>query len=231
MKKMFIIILILLMILIGMYIYRQSQTNIQTVTVEEINKIELYLQKIYMWKEITEQALPEFDNINNANEIWLWEVVKKNLEDYELSYNQIQDKAKELFGPDFNKEFPKDGTEYLTYDSETDKYYAIGMGLDTEDDLYVLNTIEKIEGGYRVQIIEYLEDYSNSYNVEETENAEYDIPVKNINEETILTVKNTENETNIKEMVKENMDKFSQKEIILRTDSNGEIYVKSVKQI
>ena len=33
---------------------------------ERANKdIEDYISKIYMWKEITEEALPKFDNINN----------------------------------------------------------------------------------------------------------------------------------------------------------------------
>ena len=30
-----------------------------------------------MWKEITKEALPTFENINNANELWVWEVIKK----------------------------------------------------------------------------------------------------------------------------------------------------------
>ena len=79
MKKLIIIILILLIIFIGMYVYRESiiATNRSTdVTVDEINKIETYLQKIYMWKEITKEALPAFDDINNAPDVWIWEVVE-----------------------------------------------------------------------------------------------------------------------------------------------------------
>ena len=64
MKKLIVIIIILLMIFVGMYIYKQSRitTNQTTeVSVDEISKIETYLQKIYMWREITEDALPVFD--------------------------------------------------------------------------------------------------------------------------------------------------------------------------
>ena len=40
----------------------------------------LYISKIYMWKEITGDALPKFDNINDAPDVWTWEVVKKDLD-------------------------------------------------------------------------------------------------------------------------------------------------------
>lgn len=229
MKKLIIIILILLIIFIGMYVYRESRiaTNRSTdVTVDEINKIETYLQKIYMWKEITKEALPTFDNINNAPDVWIWEVVKKNLEEYEVSYEQLQDKAKEIFGENFKKEFPKEGYEYMEYNEETGKYYAVGTGLDNQEDVFLLNQIEKTENGYKVQIIEYLEDYSEAY---DTEKTEYNIVIKNLNDETIGTVKSTEDETNIQQLVKDNIDKFSKKEVELRTDAEGNIYVISVK--
>ena len=83
MKKLIVIIVILLMVFIGMYIYKQNEMAVSKnneITVEEINQIETYLQKIYMWREITGEALPVFNNINEAPDIWLWEAVKKNLE-------------------------------------------------------------------------------------------------------------------------------------------------------
>ena len=225
MKKLVVIIIILLIVFIGMYIYRQNQieTNRNNeITVDEINKIETYLQKIYMWKEITGEALPTFDNINNAPDVWLWEVVKKNLEEYELSYEQLQDKAKEIFGNDLQKEFPKEGYEYMEYNEETDTYYAIGSGLDNQEDVFLLDTIQRKENGYTVQIVEYLEDYSEGI---ETTNTEYNIQIKNLNDEIIGTVKNTEDETNIQQIVKDNIDRFSKKEVTLKTDESGNIYV------
>ena len=231
MKKLVVIIIILLIIFIGMYIYRQNQITINRnneITVDEINKIETYLQKIYMWKEITGEALPTFDNINNAPDVWLWEVVKKNLEEYELSYEQLQDKAKEIFGNDLQKEFPKEGYEYMEYNEETDTYYAIGSGLDNQEDVFLLDTIQRKENGYTVQIVEYLEDYSEGF---ETNDTEYNISIENLNDEIIGTVKNTEDETNIQQLVKDNIDKFTKKEVNLRTDQEGNIYVTSVQNV
>lgn len=231
MKKLIVIIIILLSIFVGMYIQRQNKiiTNHSSeVSVDEINRIETYLQKIYMWREITEDALPAFDNINNAPNIWLWEVVKKNLEEYELSYEQLQDKTKEIFGEDLQKEFPREGYEYMEYNEKTDTYYAIGIGLDNQEDVFLLDKIQKQDNGYVVQIVEYLEDYSAGY---ETMNAEYNIQIKNLNDETIEEVKSTESETNIQQFVKDNINRFTKKQVKLIKDENENLYVTSVQNI
>ena len=69
MKKMLVIIVILAMILVSMIIYKNIAINKnKSVNVQEVEQIEEYISKIYMWKEITKEALPTFENINNANE-------------------------------------------------------------------------------------------------------------------------------------------------------------------
>lgn len=227
MKKLLAIIGVLLIIFIGMYVYKLNINN-KKVSVSEVTDIEDYISKIYMWKEITNEALPKFDNINNAPDLWVWEVVKKNLEDYELSYDQIEKKGKDIFGENFSKEFPKEGSEYIIYDKNSGKYLATGIGLDSEDDSFLLNKIDKTKEGYKVEIVEYLEDYSEAINVED-ENQEYNVYIKNLNEETIATIKSTESETKAIEVVKENVEKFTKKSINLIKNSEGKIYVKSVE--
>ena len=137
MKKLLAIICILLVIFIGMFIYKNN-INHNNITVSEVQQIEDYISKIYMWQEITEEALPKFDNINNAPDLWIWEVVKKNLENYELSYDEIQEKAIQIFGDDFKKQFPKEGSEYIYYNEDLDKYITTGIGLDTQDDMFYI---------------------------------------------------------------------------------------------
>ena len=227
MKKLIVIILILLVIFIGMYVNRKIEIDNKTVSVAEVEEIETYMQKIYMWREITEQALPTFDNINNANDIWIWEVVKKNLEEYELTYEKIQEKAKDIFGENFTKAFPKEGTEYLVYDEQKNVYNAIGMGLDQEDDCFLLNKIEKDKEQYKVEIIEYLVDYS-EFGIETENTEEKNIKIKNLKEETIATIKSTEDESKIIDLVKENADKFTKKEIVLNKNNENKIYISSV---
>lgn len=228
MKKLVAIICVLLVIFIGMYI-NKTKSSQKIVTASEVEKVEEYISKIYMWKEVTEEALPEFNNINEAPDLWTWEVVKKNLEDYELTYEEIQQKATELFGKQFTKQFPKEGTEYIQYDEQTDKYITSGIGLDSLDDSFLIKNINKNKNEYDVEIVEYLEDYSNSAGVED-EDEVYDIYIKNLNQDTITTIKSNEGETKSIETVKENIDKFTTKTIKLIKDSDGNIYVKQVEQ-
>ena len=227
MKKLVAIICILLVIFVGMYVNR-SKSNQNLITATEVEKVEEYISKIYMWKEITGDALPKFDNINDAPDIWTWEVVKKDLENYELTKDEIQNKATELFGNQFKKQFPQEGTEYMQYDEKLGKYISTGIELDTLDDCFYIKNIRKTKDGYEVEIAEYLEDYVNSLGIED-ENEIYEIYIKNLNEETIANVKNTEGETKIIEVVKENLDKFTTKTVNLKKNSNGNIYVESVK--
>ena len=229
MRKMIVAIVILLIIFVGMIIYRNMaiSTNNQ-ISVQEIEQIQTYITKIYMWREVTNEALPTFENINEASDMWTWEVVKKNLEDYELSYEQIQEKAKELFGPDFTKEFPREGTENFIYDEETDKYYATGMGLDQEEDCFLLNQINKTDTGYEVEIVEYLEDYSQE-NIENTENTSmqnFQIIIRNLNDEEIGKVEENQ-ESSSQDIVKNNLDKFTKKIVTLKKEGDN-IYVQKV---
>ena len=227
MKKLVAIICILLVIFVGMYVNR-SKSNQNLITATEVEKVEEYISKIYMWKEITGDALPKFDNINDAPDVWTWEVVKKDLENYELTKDEIQNKATELFGNQFKKQFPQEGTEYMQYDEKLGKYISTGIELDTLDDCFYIKNIRKTKDGYEVEIAEYLEDYVNSLGIED-EKEIYEIYIKNLNEETIANVKNTEGETKIIEVVKENLDKFTTKTVNLKKNSNGNIYVESVK--
>ncbi len=217
MKKLFVIIGILIAIFLGMVIYKNI-TNDKNITVEEIENIEKYISKIYTWKEVTNQSLPAFDNINNADDMWVWEAVKKNSEEYEMSYEQIQKKAEELFGQDFKKQFPKEGTSEFVYNQDINMYIATEVDLDLKEDTFLLNTIEKKNNQYIIEVVEYLEDYS----------VEGNIIIKNIDEEEIDKVSNDKTEAEIKEIVKNNLDKFTKKRVYL---SQKDIIVQKIEQI
>ena len=219
MKKLIAIICILLTIFLGLLFYRKQEQQKQNITAQEVEKIQDYMSKIYMWKEITQQALPKFENINDAPEKWIWEVLKKNIDNYDtITYEQIQEKAKELFGDNFTEEFPKEGNDSIEYDEQTDKYYNLDIELDNKEDSFLLDKIERTKEGYIARIIEYEEDYSN----------ENSIIITNTNEEEIGRVSNNDNETKIQEIVKQNMDRFTKKEINLEKQEER-LIVKSVK--
>ena len=221
MKKMFIIIIVLAMILIGMIIYKNTAVGTKNnVNVQEIEKIENYISKIYMWKEITNEALPTFEDVNHSDDLWVWEVVKKNLENYEVSDEEIKTIATEIFGKEFNKQFPKEGNKSFIYDETSQKYLATETVLDEKEDTFLLNNIEKIKEGYNIEIIEYLEDYA----------EENKITIRNLQEEEIGQVGINDSETKIQEIVKNNRNRFSKKKIYLKKE-NDNLKIQKVEKI
>lgn len=221
MKKMLVIIVILAMILVSMIIYKNIAINKnKSVNVHEVEQIEEYISKIYMWKEITKEALPTFENINNANELWVWEVIKKNLETYETTYEEIQQKGKELFGEKFERKIPKEGNDSFYYDKESNKYLATEIVLDEEEDSFLLKDIEKEGEKYKVKIIEYIEDYS----------EENKVIIRNQQEEEIGRVSTSDSETKIKEIVKNNKERFSQKNIEIKKEKDNLVIEKVNKE-
>ena len=222
MRKMLAIIIVLLIIFISMLIYRNSEKESE-VKIDEVNKIENYIEKIYGWKEVTNVALPEFSDINNADEKWLWGTVRENIDDYEIEYEKIENIAKELFGKKFVKEYPKEGTEFIMFDEQTKKYNVKEINLDAIKDSFLLNKIEKNKIGYEVEILEYLVDYTNSDNGK--------IIIKNLKEEIIYELTQEEaTEGNIKKVVKENTNKFEKKRILLEKE-NEMIFIIKVEAI
>lgn len=221
MKKMIIIIIILAIILISMIIYKNVATGtINQVNVQEIQKIEESISIIYLWKEVAQESLPIFEDINNANELWIWEVIKKNLEQYEVSYEEIQSKSKEIFGEEFNKKFPIDGNSSFEYDEEINKYYSTETRLDQMEDVFILNQIEKTKEGYNVEIIEYLQDYSN----------EDKVIVRNLEQEELGQVSINDSETKMQEIVKNNIGRFSKKRVYFKVQKNN-LIVQKVEKI
>lgn len=214
MRKMLAIIVILAIIFISMVIYKNiriSNNENNNVSIEEIGKIEEKIKSIYMWKEVTGEALPEFQDINNADEKWIWEVVKNNLQNYEVTYEEIEEESKLIFGEKFNKQFQKEGNESFIYNSETNKYTATEVELDQEEDSFLLENIVKTESGYEVDILEYLEDYS----------QENSVVIKNTNEEEIGRVGIDDSETKVQEIVKNNKDRFIKKKIYIKNENNN----------
>ena len=213
MRKMLIIIGILSIIFFGMIAYRKLEVkNSTTVNAGEVTQIQSYIEKIYLWKEVTKEALTTFSDINQANDKWIWEVVKNNLDDYEISLEEANEKVKELFGKECNKQMPKEGNSSFIYNEESGKYEATGVELDNKQDTFLINNITKTKDGYQVEIIEYLINHMNENN----------ITIENTNEESLGTVGNSANDTKIQDIVKQNKGRFTKKRITLKKESESE---------
>ena len=63
MKKMIAIIIVLLIIFISMAIYKYVIVVNNQIKIEDVNKIEEYISKIYCWKEVTDEALDSENSI------------------------------------------------------------------------------------------------------------------------------------------------------------------------
>ena len=102
------------------------------------------------------------------------------------------------------------------------------MGLDQEEDCFLLNQINKTDTGYEVEIVEYLEDYSQE-NIENTENTSmenFQIIIRNLNDEEIGKVEENQ-ESSSQDIVKNNLDKFTKKIVKLKKEGDN-IYVQKV---
>ena len=236
MKQLVATICILLVIFVGMLIYKKQEINKDNVNAEEVDKIQEYISNIYMWKEVTDEALPTFENINQAPDKWVWEVVKNNLDKYQVTKEEITEKAKEIFGEGFNKDFPVEGTQAFILQENTNTYIASEINLDNKEDSFFINKIEKTKDGYTVEIVEYLEDYSNVESLTEEElqkNEEelnYSIYLENLNGDRISELKNNDGETKVIETVKANLDKYTKKVITLEKGTNDNLNVIRVGQ-
>jgi len=202
-----------LLFLFGMVIYRNvrvKNNENNNVSIEEIQNIEGKISSVYMWKEVTNEALPEFQDINSADEKWIWEVVKNNLENYEVTYEEIEEEAKLIFGENFNKKLPEEGNSSFEYNSEANKYIATEVEFDKKEDAFLLDNISKTDTGYEVEIIEYLEDYS----------EEGSVVIRTTNDEEIGRVSISESETNMQDIVKNNKDRFTKKRAYLKQEND-----------
>ena len=75
----------------------------------------------------------------------------------------------------------------------------------------MLDNITKIDKGYEVEIIEYLEDYS----------EEESVIVKNTNNEEIGRVSISESEIAMQDIVKNNKDRFTKKKVYLVLENDN----------
>lgn len=217
MRKMLVIIVILLFIFVGMICYKKvAVAKSSDIKANEVIQVEEAISKVYLWEEVTNEALPKFSNINNAEDKWIWEAVKNNLENYELEYDEIQLKAKELFGQNFTKEFPKEGNQSFSYSEEKQKYIAEEIETDQKEDDFLLDKIRKTKEGYEVEILEYIADYT----------EENIIIVKNTNDEELSKISASEDESAIQNVVKSKKDNCTRKKVTLKKENENLIVEK-----
>lgn len=92
--------------------------------------------------------------------------------------------------------------------------------MDEDSDEFLLNTINRVENGYEVEIVEYLENYS----------EEQSVIIKNLSGEEIGRAGINDNDTKMQQVVKEHLDRFSKKKVYLKNE-DGRLVVQKVETV
>lgn len=237
-----IIYIIIIALILGFIIYKQFievpgyvageraiEELIAQVYYEDVEK---YLNNIFIKNEnqLNHVSLPEFTNINEASEEWIWMVLYTNLESEEntYTYEQINEELVTLFSENLNKKFPQNGIEGLiAKNEETGMYYKLDIEKGLKNYRYCIKTQSQEEKIYKINIIEYT--FLNN-----EENFTYTLIDKEGNE---LNKYNYEGKTEeekckiklqIEKEISENQYNLTEKEIVIKVEEIGKPNVVSI---
>ena len=182
MKKFLKILIILILLgIIGFCLYKFVFEKNLNSSSEDFSKIKKYLSDIYGRTFL----IPEFEDINEASEEWLWENVnqyllnhddeyhEKNSQEYGYSYDDISKIVKILYGDDLNKKFPK-GAISMRYDPYHELYGPTSYGSDFYYN-YHIDKITKSGNIYKVSLYDYTISTYFSQGNDNDENNDYTI--------------------------------------------------------
>ena len=204
-------------------------------------KLDDYISDIYFGLDT---YMSEFDNINLADENWIWECTHRFLWKDDnaipgiISKEDIETAAKKCFGDNLQKEFPKEGLEFWL-EPEEDGYFlaAASTELDFHND-YEIVSYNKTDKDIIVNIVEY--KYNEIFLGEPTEfnlykvNSDeiiksYDLSPNTVNGNYNEFLLNKHDEAKI--FVKENVELFSTATITLEYDEQNDLlYIKSFER-
>lgn len=206
-----------------------------------LNKIDTYISNIYYGLNTT---ISEFENINSANEEWIWECAYSNLNNIVsddttiVKKEQIEESAKQVFGNNFKKEFPEEGLEFWLEPEEDGYFYAkTSVEKDFYDD-YILVSYERNGSIITANIVEYKYNeiflgeptHLNLYKIDSEDIIKtYSLNYNGLNDKynDFLLQKQEEAET----FVKNNAEMFSTATITLEYDEQTEtMHIKSFER-
>lgn len=231
----FITLFISLILLIFKFISNHKSPNIIISDSEKENLI-IYLNDIYN----SIYGIPEFNNINEADETWLWDNINQYLTNHSefeernlncsYTYEEISSYAKILYGDSLNKKFPI-GNEVMIYDEENN-LFGVPSSYFNNFFEYQIENIQKNNNIYTVNII----DYAISFWEHQGEHPTYNTNFFNINEFNLngeLSKDIIFYVTDLKEYennILKNKDKFTSKTLTIEYDTNTQKYhIKSCK--
>lgn len=207
------------------------------------NEIDNYINSIYMG---VYSQIGEFNDINSADEKWLWECAYGNLVNLDdvsnkriVTKDDVEKSAKQIFGNGLVKEFPKEGLEFWLEPEEDGYFYAAASVEYDFYNEYEILSYEKNDDEVIVKLVEY--KYNDIYLGDPTElnlykqNSDKIIKKYPINYSSNMRESYNEYaihlEDEAKEFVKENVDLFSTATMVLEYDELiNSFYIKSFER-
>lgn len=156
-----LLIVIVILIIIAGVLYKLAFSNKDEKPKEDFSGVTSYIADIYG----TTFLIPEFDDINNADENWLWENVnqyvwnhddeyhEKNEQEYGYTYDDVSKIVKTLYGDNLEKKFPK-GAISMRYDYYRDFYGPTAYGDPNYYD-YRIDNITRSGNIYTVSLYDF----------------------------------------------------------------------------
>ena len=160
-KTLKLFILLILICLIGFWVYKFLIAKENEPIKQDFSQLEKYISDIYG----TTFLIPEFSDINEADEEWLWENVnqyvwnhnddyqEKNNEKYGYTYEDISKIVRNIYGDNLKKKFPK-GAVSMRYDSYRDLYGPTSFSTKNYYN-YKIDKIEQNGTTYTVSLYDY----------------------------------------------------------------------------
>lgn len=209
-----------------------EENNIsEEITDEERQKVEEYVNIIC--NKI--MKIDEFDNINEANKEWIYSHLLTNGKKYGkyLTEEQIKTDLTEIFGTDLKIDVENDTSSTDSYfiprNRGNNKYEFIPVGGMVIVD-YIINSIEKKENIYTINLIEYSVQFDM-----ESDNPEKNYAVFSYNQNAdkkwkkVFELDGT-NTIEVSNNVLENKDKFLSYNLIIKKNSDSKFNVVKVEQ-
>lgn len=197
---------------------------------------EEFINNLYFYSD---SVMATFDDINNANDKWIWsrvyDVFLQYRYDEGISYEDINTAAKIIYGDKFTLEFPKEKstTFGFEYNSEKEKYF-----LDEEYNYYSNDSnfgcyIANINENNKISELEIVE-YVINYN--ENNDEENIVEIYDANNNFVKTYEDITYYNDIIEQVEDdiknsNIELHPNKKIILSIDNEGIYHIDSIEQI
>lgn len=234
-----LLLIVIILGIIAFLFYKFVFTKTINSPKEDFSKVRSYIKDIYGETFL----IPEFDDINEADETWLWENInqyvwnhddeyhEQNAQEYGYTYDEVSKIVKILYGDNLKKKFPKSSVS-MRYNAYRDLYGPTSFAIPNYYD-YRIESIQKNENTYTVSLYDFTISLEKFYGNDESDDYfeifnNYEYLLCNEDAEPIIKVKSL-NDDDFKNIL-DNKNRLSHKILTIEYDELTNLfYIKSCK--